>query len=318
MKKKKVQKTVSVSLASSILLSSCSPQNILNYGEIEEANNKQMQRVSKRSKQSNEDLLSSCLLPLSEEDKQLITLCINLTNDILQDKDVAARFSENPQSYFAEKGYTYTGDFNSGLIQLALAAADEDIRKAVENQNAKLFINLCIQKGLLSIPSNLDITKSDTSQSIDKNELSAFLSSHGYDLLLNNDGTVIDNEADIAVEGVALLYVAGIVVVAALVAVGLFVFACIEGEIDDIDKPIEKPIDRPIINPGNLETSPLSLWLFNSSANTIDAPISIWVETQYNLIDEILMENYPPYANNAAYRAQLGKIIKANLWSYIL
>lgn len=50
MKKKKVQKTVSVSLAGSILLSSCSPQNILNYGEIEEANNKQVQRVSKQSK----------------------------------------------------------------------------------------------------------------------------------------------------------------------------------------------------------------------------------------------------------------------------
>ena len=310
MKKKKTQKTLSVSLAGSILLSSCSPQNILNYEEIEEVNNKQVQRVSKRSKQSDAELLSSCLLPLSEKDKQLITLCINLTNDILQNKDVAARFSENPQLYFAEKGYTYTGDFDSGLLQLALAAADEDIRKAIENQDAKLFVNLCIQKGLLSTPSNLDITKSDAGQSIDKNELSAFLSSHGYDLLDDDNTSLKDNNADVAVEAVALLYVAGIVVVATIVAVGLAVLVCGDGE--EPPKPI-KPAE-----PLNIETSPLTLWLFNSRNNTIDAPLNAWVETQFNKIDEILVENYSLYANNTTYRRQLQKIIKANLWSYIL
>lgn len=309
MKKKNVKKTVSVSLAGAILMSSCSPQNIIEYEELER-NNATTKNAPKHSKQSSEDWLSSCIIPLSEEDKQLINLCINLMDDILKNKEVAEQFSKNPQLYFEERGYTYVGELDSGLIQLALAAADEDIRHSIEMQDAKLFVNLCIQKGLLSIPSNLDITQSINGQITDKEQLKNFLSLHGYDLLDDDNSSLRDNNAEVAVEAVTLLYVAGIVVVAALVAVGAFIVACVEG--GEVPKPMEP------IKPTNLEISPLSLWLFNNSASSIDAPINTWVETQYKLIDDILMENCPNYVSNTTYREQLRKIILANLWSYIL
>lgn len=296
-------------MAGSILMSSCSPQNILNYEDIEQANSNQIQRVSKRSQRSIDELSSSCLLPLSEQDKQLINLCINLTNDILHNREVAAQFSGNPQLYLAEKGYTYAGDFNSGLIQLALAASDEDIRQSIENQDAKSFVSLCIQKGLLSIPSNLEITRDENGQFADEEQLKEFLYSHGYNLLDDDNSSLKENDVEVAVEAVALLYVAGVVVVAALVAVGLAVIVCGEdGELPDKQQGI----------PMSIETSPLTLWLFNSNDNTIVAPINTWVETLFNQIDEILMENYPAYATDTAYREQLQKIITANILNYII
>lgn len=68
------------------------------------------------------------------------------------------------------------------------------------------------------------------------------------------------------------------------------------------------------------QITPSALTLYklnaNESINTVYA--SDWVEEQYQLADNFLMQNDTNYANNAEYRAGIQQIIKGILLNYTL
>ena len=246
-------------------------------------------------------MLDSCAIPLTTDDLNLINLTHQLLNDILNNPQVAQEFALDPHAYMAANNCAYDGDLNVGLIQMAIAAADPAIRTAIEEQDIVSFLDLCEQRGILTLPTGLqEISSSDLY--VDDVSLAQYLSDNGYSQTLNE--VFEENNSAIALMSVVATHFLVLAAVAALIvaAVGPVVIG-VENMETDFD---------------NMEISPLSLWLFNSNADSTYIPINEWINRQYEQIDPILQETSSRYVNDAAFRMDTERIIKANLVKAVL
>lgn len=298
--KKRMQDTVSVSLAGAMLLTSCSQPELTTINDSDFSG---VTKLPARQSSTNalDSMLDSCAIPLTTDDLNLINLTHQLLNDILNNPQVAQEFASDPHAYMAANNCAYDGDLNVGLIQMAIAAADPAIRTAIEEQDIVSFLDLCEQRGILTLPTGLqEISSSDLY--VDDVSLAQYLSDNGYSQTLNE--VFEENNSAIALMSVVATHFLVLAAVAALIvaAVGPVVIG-VENMETDFD---------------NMEISPLSLWLFNSNADSTYIPINEWINRQYEQIDPILQETSSRYVNDAAFRMDTERIIKANLVKAVL
>ena len=250
-----------------------------------------------------DELLESCAISFSQEDAALLTLCANLANDIINNPDIAASFAEDPTGYVNDLGINYVGDFDLGLIQLAQAASNQEIKDAIMTGDTSRFIHLCMENNLISIPSGFKGANIEE-LFVHERPLREYLEECNYnqetiDLLLRQ----VDH--DISVEAVLVVYTAGILFVAEVVAAFLGAIVSVV-----VYVLLETPISRVEMN----QVSPLNLWLFSPEVDDVSQiPINEWIEEQYHQIDSLLQEFVPAYQENVAIQEDFEKIIKANL-----
>lgn len=298
--KKRMQDTVSVSLAGAMLLTSCSQPELTTINDSDFSG---VTKLPARQSSTNalDSMLDSCAIPLTTDDLNLINLTHQLLNDILNNPQVAQEFASDPHAYMAANNCAYDGDLNVGLIQMAIAAADPAIRTAIEEQDIVSFLDLCEQRGILTLPTGLqEISYSNLY--VDDVSLAQYLSENGYSQTLNE--AFEENNSAIAVMSVVATHFIVLAAVAALIVAAVGPVAIgVESMETDFD---------------NMEISPLSLWLFNSNADNTYIPVNEWINRQYEQIDPILQETSSRYANDEAFRVDTEKIIKANLVKAVL
>lgn len=153
--RKLMDKNISVGLAGSVLLASCTSNGVPPPNDVLQVGMKQVKRV--QGYPVDDDFFyHSTVIELTNEDEQLMELFSNLAQDILTDPDMASLFVNDPEGYLAQFGYEYTGRIDAGLLQMATAFADDEIRNAIERGDIDDFIGLCSSRGLLSLPSGLN------------------------------------------------------------------------------------------------------------------------------------------------------------------
>lgn len=297
---KNLQKGVSLTIAGSVLLSSCTPHmegTILDIPVTESNNPKRNSAPSDETAREVDDMqviMDSCLIPISDSDARLIDITSKLLADIIAEPSIADEFVANPNEYLSNLGIDYDGDLDAGLIQMAIAASDPEIKEAIQNQDVTYFLDLCEQRGLLTLPTGLqyhginDLVVNDM-------PIEQYLLENGYSQSLINS-LQEDEDVAVAVEAVVAAYFVAIAAIAALVVAVVGPVAL--GE--DYDKF------------HSLEISPLTLWLFNTNADYMYIPVEEWVCMQYEKIDLVLSSS-PKYVEDEEFRNDLEKIIKANL-----
>lgn len=271
-----VDKSISTTLAGAVLLASCTPSNELSQGNLAGIGVEQDATLRVPGYNPN-SLFRSIAINLSIEDKQLLSIFSELVQDILTDPVVAADFSANPLAYLAQRGYTYQGNLDAGLLQMVTAFADEDIRTAIEERDVNEFIMLCKNKGLLALPTGLD-----------EANLRAQIASFSNDVLS-------DDNTGLVPVAIALALVVAVAVV--------LVFVVADGP--DCDDP-------PCIVAAFNNLSPLVLWAYNSPDTYI--PINDeWTAMQFAVIEEALTIYDPQYTSNQEYRNMVDNIVKSTL-----
>lgn len=297
---KNLQKGVSLTIAGSVLLYSCTPHmegTILDVPVKESNNPKRNSAPSDETAREVDDMqviMDSCLIPISDSDARLIDITSKLLADIIAEPSIADEFVANPNEYLSNLGIDYDGDLDAGLIQMAIAASDPEIKEAIQNQDVTYFLDLCEQRGLLTLPTGLqyhginDLVVNDM-------PIEQYLLENGYSQSLINS-LQEDEDVAVAVEAVVAAYFVAIAAIAALVVAVVGPVAL--GE--DYDKF------------HSLEISPLTLWLFNTNADYMYIPVEEWVCMQYEKIDLVLSSS-PKYVEDEDFRNDLEKIIKANL-----
>lgn len=92
-------------------------------------------------------------IPLSKEDQQYVMFLHQLSNDIIQNPEVASEFASNPEAYCFKHGYTQPMNLDQGLVKILLALGDKEVNEAVKNGNINAFIDACKKNGLLELKS---------------------------------------------------------------------------------------------------------------------------------------------------------------------
>lgn len=299
--KKTVQNSVSLTLAGAILLASCSPTQIGMVDNMLVPNlNEDSVPETRAMGLDMEKILDPCLIPISRDDIDLLCFSINLIENILKDSTVATEFVENPTSYMEKCGFLYKGNIDVAILQIAIASSDLVVRETIKNQDVNGFINICRQRGILSLPSGFQDFDSNYLM-VNEENLIEYLTKNGYSLSFI-DALKNDNDNDvIAVKSaiVAFLVLVVAVAVAPVIAIpGL-------------------PVNQHY-NIDDIEISPLSLWLYNASAENLYVPIPEWIDSIYRDIETILLAQSSRYATDEHYRADVEKIVKINLLKSII
>lgn len=268
-----VDKGISATVASAVLLASCTPSN-----ELSQSNriNERPRKCSASSAEPEHDIFfRSTAIALTDTDKQLLSIFSELAQDILSEPSIAAEFSADPLAYLEQRGYTYQGDIDAGLLQMVTAFADDDIRNAIEERDVNGFIELCRDKGLLAIPTGLN-----------EESFKSQLKSFSNNMFVEND-TVS----------------APIAVVAVLVVAIVLVFVVVEGP--DCDDP-------PCFVAAYDNLSPFVLWAYDSHDTYI--PIEDeWTQMQFAVVEETLMNYDPRYTSDSEYHDMVENIVKSTL-----
>lgn len=297
---KNLQKGVSLTIAGSVLLSSCIPHmegTILDVPVTESNNPKRNSAPSDETASEVDDMqviMDSCLIPISDSDARLIDITSKLLADIIAEPSIADEFVSNPNEYLSNLGIDYDGDLDAGLIQMAIAASDPEIKEAIQNQDVNYFLDLCEQRGLLMLPTGLQY-QGINDLVVNDMPIEQYLLENGYSQSLINS-LQEDEDVAVAVEAVVAAYFVAIAAIAALVVA----VVCPVALGEDYDKF------------HSLEISPLTLWLFNTNADYMYIPVEEWVCMQYEKIDLVLSSS-PKYVEDEEFRNDLEKIIKANL-----
>lgn len=297
---KNLQKGVSLTIAGSVLLSSCIPHmegTILDVPVTESNNPKRNSAPSDETASEVDDMqviMDSCLIPISDSDARLIDITSKLLADIITEPSIADEFVSNPNEYLSNLGIDYDGDLDAGLIQMAIAASDPEIKEAIQNQDVNYFLDLCEQRGLLMLPTGLQY-QGINDLVVNDMPIEQYLLENGYSQSLINS-LQEDEDVAVAVEAVVAAYFVAIAAIAALVVA----VVCPVALGEDYDKF------------HSLEISPLTLWLFNTNADYMYIPVEEWVCMQYEKIDLVLSSS-PKYVEDEEFRNDLEKIIKANL-----
>ena len=138
---------ISGALATTLLLESCVKDYDLLYVDKSVPDiNKNIQKMLKSG--STHILLN---IQISEDDRKYFDFINRLTLDILQDRNKAAQFIENPNGYVESSGFSgLIISLDDDLIKLVTSIADIDIYNAIQQNNISEFIRLCKEKNLVT------------------------------------------------------------------------------------------------------------------------------------------------------------------------
>jgi len=154
MKKKKeiLKRIVSGTIASSILLSSCTKEYNVDensiYGNLSENSLEGSQFLS--IKYSN----------LSEEFFITAQTIGNIIKDITNNSSSAKLFCDSPEDYFKKNDINLKIKLSDKDILILKSLTDDEIKKAINEKDLKKFIRLCKEKGYINLESSANIRAS--------------------------------------------------------------------------------------------------------------------------------------------------------------
>ena len=247
----------------------------------------------------------SAVIPLSDVDQQKLLLSASLVIDIFSNPSIAREFAENPSAYMEKRDLSYEGDLDYGIIQMALAFADDGIRQAILNHDIKEFITRCHAQGLLAVPISMDCA--------DSKEITQLLKRIGLTKrgeIIQNEGIIV--EVILAVFAVAVLNTAAVVNVIANVNVGININVL--ANTDTVTSGSKSPTGI-----SDLVLSPITLWaIMNEDIESSYIVLNEIANDYYTQIDTYLANHSTEYATNEEYKNRLQVLIKANLIKYLM
>ena len=274
-------------------------QTFINESHLESEQTSELIHTETEPAEEDEIEYTHILIPFSGQDEERLLLAMSLAIDIFADPNTAQAFSENPNTYMENRNLAYEGDMDFGILQMALAFADDEIRHAVENHDVELFMTLCQDRGILAIPFGVE--------NIDMNQMRQALEVAG----------VSQNDIDIIVELFIWVPVALIFLLVVLTTAGIIadVYAAMELKLavltDDyvvINGP-DSYYDMQELNP-----SPIALWMTIGEHLASDQMVLDEVaENYYTRIDSYLSAHSEEYNSNENYRDCIQRLVKSNL-----
>jgi len=170
-KNKYVTKSVAGTVATSILINSCSP------ALIEDPLSRDIDIIYKTNLISND--WGSIAIPISFNlqvgDANYMFFLQKLAMDIINNPQIAQRFIEDPSAFLNKYGCNIPLNLDEETLKLVLALGDSDINVAIKNNNVSLFLDLCKEKDLFIS------TENAFSHLYDNPEIQAKLVELGFD-----------------------------------------------------------------------------------------------------------------------------------------
>lgn len=142
----KLTKIICGAASTSIMITSCDP-----YSELDNLYNQQSVLLLSENNGLGKNAVPIDL-HLKKDDVEYINFLQKLTKKIIEDPKVAKEFSDNPQAYVDKLGYKKKINIDDSLLKIILALGDEEILRAIEDNNLEKFISLCQSKKLLTMP----------------------------------------------------------------------------------------------------------------------------------------------------------------------
>lgn len=239
----------------------------------------------------------SALIYLSETDQERVQLAASLAIDIFTDSHVAQEFTENPTAYMEMHNLSYEGDLDYGIIQMALAFANDEIRQAITNHDVEGFFSLCQTQGLFSLPigiENADITEVQ-------------------DLLENAGFSMEDIEGIQAINAIPFIWAAVAVIALAVALLIVDVYQIVHQM-----GPDPEP-DQPIADMTELNPSPITLWaIMDENIESAQLMLSEVANEYYTILDNYLESHCDRYLSDEDFRNRVQLLAKANLIQYLM
>lgn len=250
-------------------------------------------------------VFSSRVIPLSLQDQQRVQLATSLVIDVFSDASVAQSFSANPSAYMAERHLTYEGSLDYGIIQMALAFSNSDIRQAIIDHDIESFVSLCQTEGLLTIPTGVE---------------SAGL--EGVEQLLESIGFSDEELGQMQTSGVMVwaflvLLIIGIINIAVVANLGAAInLVAVANSVTFINSDSSGYGTDYYIE--DLTPCPVALWaILNEDISSTQIILNSVAESYFGEIDSYLENHYSEYTENEEFRNRVQVLIKANLIKYI-
>lgn len=138
----KLNSAIAKTLASSVLLSSCSPDASLLQSLKEQK--------SVQDKELDESKGVAISLSLNEETREKLNQMEPLVGEILQDSISAKEFAESPEEFCQKRGYELMFNENDSILQMLKALGNVEIRKALEVNDFETYFSLCAKMGIFN------------------------------------------------------------------------------------------------------------------------------------------------------------------------
>ena len=290
---KKVQKVTSLTLASSIMLASCSPNGTSTLNTISAEDQAEMTASQKQK------LLKSCVISMSKEDIQLAEVCSKLASDLLKDEMMAKEFAKSPAAFMQKQGYAYTGELDRKFVQMVSAFADDDIRKAMQEKDFERFASLCREKNLVTLPQEtLDTINILTAKRIAKRGMSG-------DLQQPKTSDTIEDFSCVA----AALAIAIVVAIAFVVIIGP------DGDTNHGNNNYTDAIAPTVA--GDVDLGAYGVFTLNKECAS-DVPYNAYIEEQCFLADQLLKETDPVYVSNVKYQDVVKRTVQGTILNSIM
>lgn len=249
--------------------------------------------------------LSAINLNLSKEEIDYLIFLDKLGKDVIENPIIAQEFVKNPQLFVENYGYNEKVDLDENLLSLILALADEDINTAVKAGDAKLFLSLLNEKGLLNNESYSKINISEDQ----KNELLGLLGIDQSDYDKYSACTLAFVCLVAVVVGATTLAVALYYAAAgAAAAVGLLAYFKVEVA-GVVNKPnISKFLDN---NPA------LKVWGLKGDSKNTYVVTDMYLEEKVNdVIEGLEVVDKDVFVKKNISKEQFKELLKLNLLKY--
>ena len=280
-------------------------RNVINSSR-NQSNNQEFGEATTLS--NNEELeleFESAVIPLSDEDQQRLLLASSLAIDIFSDIHIAQEFAENPSAYMEMRDLSYEGDLDYGIIQMALAFADDGIRQAILNHDIEGFILQCQAQGLLALPIGIECANSE--------EITQLLERIGIvdgDIIIQNEGVLVEVLLVLIVIVIANIAAAVNLIANINVGVNANIIANVDSGANGYSSSTEI---------SDLVLSPITLWaILNEDIESSYIVLNEIADNYYAQIDTYLTNNFTEYASNEEYRNRVQVFVKANLIKYLM
>ena len=302
--KKKLKQATSLTLATTITLASCSPNGtyLFHSDEMQEETKKDVDTIN---------LLEKCVVELTPEDQQIMDYYIGLIDELMNDSKKAKAFIDSPQNFLSEQANTYEGELDEGIIEIIKVLAYEDVKEAIRNKDFKTFTALCKKYDIISIPK---IVRDTLEVISDKRLIKKIVTNANMDEYATVNHSL--NEVS-PVYCACLLVFVGVVAIA-LAEVAVSVDFISSGNSTLMSKAPQQNLQNSntsfIEQSKDMRITPSALIFYKlKSKEDINLYTNDWVEQQYQLIDNFLMQNNVNYTNNESYRTSIQQIIKGLL-----
>jgi hypothetical protein len=149
---------------------------------------------------------------MKPEDVQYIIALQQVSVDIMNSPHKAREFSSNPKSFLMKYGYNGYINLDDGLLKITMALGDEDINNSITKRDFKSFVELCIDKNLISSSEGI------FSDSFYKDQLEEIYKKDEFKKLAQQMGLTTELRSSTTVDTFFLPFVLVIAAAAAVVA----------------------------------------------------------------------------------------------------